>query len=135
MVSFTITEKGYNLNNPKGEYLTSVSEDFKNGPKVPVSYIGKLTSLVYERYLNGRTPLALVSMDNCSHNGTKLYKAVSTFAKKWVENGLADKEFEVYINNPKFVSFPWSMIDKIIPRPDASVKKMLLKVGFEDVGT
>lgn len=133
MVSFTITEKGYNLNNPKGEYLTSVAEDFKNGPKAPVSYIGKLTSLVYARYLNGRTPLALVSMDNCSHNGTKLYKAVSIFAKKWVENGVADKGFEIYINNPDFVSFPWSMIDKITPRPDESVKKMLLKAGFEDV--
>ncbi|HEY8803550.1 MAG TPA: mannitol dehydrogenase family protein [Clostridium sp.] len=132
MVSFTITEKGYSLNNPKGEYLPTVIEDFKNGPEVPVSYIGKLASLVYERYVEGKTPLALVSMDNCSHNGTKLFNAVSAFAKKWVENGVAEKGFETYINDPDFVSFPWSMIDKITPRPDESVKKMLVNDGFED---
>jgi fructuronate reductase len=133
MVSFTITEKGYSLNNVKGEYFPAVLEDFNKGPKSPVSYIGKLASLVHERYVNGKTPLALVSMDNCSHNGTKLYNAVSAFAKKWVENGLVDKGFEAYINNPECVSFPWSMIDKITPRPDGSVKEMLLKDGFEDV--
>ena len=31
------------------------------------------------------------------------------------------------------ISFPWSMIDKITPRPDPSVRKMLKDVGFEDV--
>ncbi|MGH4050150.1 MAG: mannitol dehydrogenase family protein [Clostridium sp.] len=133
MVSFTITEKGYSLVSPKGEFLPSVIEDFKNGPNAPVSYIGKLTSLVYSRYVSGKIPLALVSMDNCSHNGTKLYNAVSTFAKKWAESGIVDAGFEAYINDPKFVSFPWSMIDKITPRPDESVKEMLTKVGFEDV--
>ena len=30
------------------------------------------------------------------------------------------------------VSFPWSMIDKITPRPDEKVKEMLEKDGFED---
>lgn len=133
MVSFTITEKGYSLQGAKGEYLPAVLEDFKNGPKSPSSYIGKLAALVYQRYMNGKQPLALVSMDNCSHNGTRLYDAVSAFAKNWVEKGLVDEDFEVYINDPKFVSFPWTMIDKITPRPDSSVKEMLKKDGFEDV--
>lgn len=132
MVSFTITEKGYLLTNAKGEFTPSVMQDFENGPKQADSYIGKLVALLYERYLNGKTPIALVSMDNCSHNGTKLYNAVSEFAKKWVENGLVEKTFEEYINNPKCVSFPWSMIDKITPRPDESVKQMLQENGFED---
>lgn len=133
MVSFTITEKGYSLNNAKGEYLSAVIGDFSNGPKAPISYIGKLTALVYERYIHGKMSIALVSMDNCSHNGTKLYNAVSTFAKKWVQNGIVDKGFEEYIDNPKFVSFPWTMIDKITPRPDEKVKEILKKDGFEDV--
>ncbi|SNS73673.1 fructuronate reductase [Anaerovirgula multivorans] len=133
MVSFTITEKGYSLINAKGEYLPSVLEDFERGPKAPVSYIGKLASFVYERYTNLRAPLALVSMDNCSHNGTKLYNAVSTFAKKWVANGLVEAGFEKYVDDPNSVSFPWSMIDKITPRPDDSVKEMLKSDGFEDV--
>lgn len=133
MVSFTITEKGYSLVDAKGEYLPSVTDDFHRGVKAPQSVIGKLTSLVYERYRNGELPIALVSMDNCSHNGEQLYNAVNTFAEKWVKNGLVDKGFKSYIDNPKVVSFPWSMIDKITPRPDGSVKEMLLKDGFEDV--
>ena len=74
--------------------------------------------------------MPFVSIDNCSHNGTKLYKAVSTFARKWVENGQADKEFGVYSDKPEVCTSPGNMIDKITPTPDASVKKMLLKVGF-----
>ena len=71
-------------------------------------------------------------MDNCSHNGDKLYAAVDAYAKAWTENGKADKGFLEYIENPAMVSFPWSMIDKITPRPDDSVKKMLEEAGFTD---
>lgn len=133
MVSFTITEKGYSLRDSKGEFLPKVVEDFQNGPQSPVSYIGQITSLVYERFLNGKEPIALVSMDNVSHNGTKLYESVSAYVKEWVENGLVDGGFLDYVSNPKSVSFPWSMIDKITPRPDPSVREMLKEVGFEDV--
>ncbi|GAU75585.1 mannitol dehydrogenase family protein [Fusibacter sp. 3D3] len=133
MVSFTITEKGYSLVDSKGDYVTSVAQDFSNGPKAPISYIGKLVALLYERYLCDKAPIALVSMDNMAHNGTKLYNAVHTFAQKWVEKGFAESGFETYVNDPKSVGFPWSMIDKITPRPDQSVRAMLLKDGFEDV--
>lgn len=132
MVSFTITEKGYSLVSGNGEVLPDVKNDFETGPKTPRSYIGKLTSLCYERYLNGAQPIALVSMDNCSHNGSKLFDAVHAFATKWAENGFTEDGFKTYIEDPKKVSFPWSMIDKITPRPDDSVKKMLSEVGFDD---
>lgn len=133
MVSFTITEKGYKLIDGKGEYLPAVLKDFENGPKSPISYIGQITSLVYERFLAGEKPISLVSMDNMSHNGSKLYEAVSTYANKWVENKLVDIGFKDYIHNPELVSFPWSMIDKITPRPDPSIRKMLKDLGLEDV--
>lgn len=133
MVSFTITEKGYKLKDGKGEYLPGVIEDFENGPQNPVSYIGQVASLVYERYLHGRLPIALVSMDNMSHNGTKLYESVYEYANTWAETGLVDEGFRDYINDSKSVSFPWSMIDKITPRPDPGVRVMLRDVGFEDV--
>ncbi|MDR1362929.1 MAG: mannitol dehydrogenase family protein [Spirochaetaceae bacterium] len=131
MVSFTITEKGYSLSSPKGT-LPDVEVDFKAGPAKPASYIGRLTALCYERYKAGALPLALVSMDNCSHNGDKLYAAVENFARVWAEAGLVEKGFLDYIRDPKKVSFPWSMIDKITPRPDESVKLMLEKIGFTD---
>ena len=124
MVSFTITEKGYSLVNGKGELLPAVAADFAAGPEKPASYIGKVASLLYTRFKNGQLPIAMV---NCSHNGDKLYAAIHTFAEKWAENGLAEKDFVNYINEREKVSFPWSMIDKITPRPDASVEEILKK--------
>ena len=130
-MTFTITEKGYSLVNGKGEELPAVTADFAAGPAKPASYIGKVVSLLYARYQAGEKPIAMVSTDNCSHNGEKLYAAVSAFAKKWVENGLADAGFAAYIDDPAKVSFPWSMIDKITPRPDASVEAILKADGLE----
>ncbi len=132
MASFTITEKGYNLAKTTGEYFPEVLEDFKNGPSCPQNVMAKVVALAYERYLSGKHPIAFVSMDNCSHNGEKLYNAVKKVAVKWFENGYVDKGFIEYINNPELVSFPWSMIDKITPRPSETVKERLNKLGFED---
>ena len=133
MATFTITEKGYSLVDGKGAELPAVTTDFAAGPEKPVSYIGKVTALLYARYKAGEKPIAMVSTDNCSHNGDKLYAAVSAFANKWAENGLVEKGFADYINDSSKVSFPWSMIDKITPRPDASVEEILKQDGLEDL--
>ena len=133
IASFTITEKGYSLVNGKGELLPSVADDMKNGPEKPQSYIGKVVSLLYTRFQSGEKPIAMVSMDNCSHNGSKLFDAVHTFAAKWSETGLTAASFVEYIENPAKVSFPWSMIDKITPRPDPSVEELLKKDGVEEL--
>lgn len=131
MASFTITEKGYSLVNGKGDYLPGVPEDLANGPETAVSYMGKVTALVYARYEAGQKPIAMVSMDNCSHNGDKLYAAVNAFAESWVKNGVVDAGFLAYVNNKAKVSFPWTMIDKITPRPDVTVEAILKEDGIE----
>ncbi len=133
IVTFTITEKGYSLVNGKGELLPAVEADFAAGPERPGSYIGKVAALLYHRFVNGRLPIAMVSTDNCSHNGDKLYDAMNTFAKRWAENGVADAAFVDYVNDKAAVSFPWSMIDKITPRPDANVEKMLADDKLADL--
>lgn len=133
MASFTITEKGYSLVDGSGKELPAVTVDMKNGPASPNSYIGKVASLLYERYKNGKKPIAMVSMDNCSHNGDKLYQAIAAFAKTWEENGLVEAGFVDYVNNPYSVSFPCTMIDKITPRPDAFVCDLLRKDGLEEL--
>lgn len=48
---------------------------------------GKGAPLLYARYLAGQKPIAMVSMDNCSHNGDKLAAAITAFAKAWEGNG------------------------------------------------
>ena len=133
MCTFTITEKGYSLVNGKGEIIPDIASDFVEGPAQPKSYIGKVASLLYTRYQAGEKPIAMVSTDNCSHNGDKLKAAITAFAEKWVANGKAEAGFEAYIKESGKVSFPWSMIDKITPRPDASVEQMLKEDGVEEL--
>lgn len=132
MATLTITEKGYSLADGRGKLLPDISSDMVAGPEKPTSYLGKVVTLLYERYLAGEKPLAMISMDNCSHNGDKLYTAVKTFANAWTDAGQAEQGFADYVNDPKKVSFPWTMIDKITPRPDKSIEEMLEKDGVEE---
>ena len=87
MASFTITEKGYAVTDPKGNTLPAIEADFSKGPEKPASYLGKVVSLLYHRYLHGKLPIAMVSMDNCSHNGDKVKTGVLAYVNKWVESG------------------------------------------------
>jgi fructuronate reductase len=131
MASFTITEKGYSLTGREG-LLPDVAADYRNGPGAPASYLGRIAGLCHERYIKGALPLAMVSMDNCSHNGDKLFAVIESFAREWTGRNLAGKGFLDYIRNPGGLSFPWTMIDKITPRPDDEVRNMLVSAGFED---
>lgn len=130
VASFTITEKGYSLKNMAGDYLQDVQDDLANGPQQPKSVMAKVAALAYTRYKNGQFPIAFLSLDNCSHNGDKLFHSVAEIAGQWAGKGLVEPQFVEYISNPDKVSFPWSMIDKITPRPSESVKKMLNETGF-----
>jgi fructuronate reductase len=131
MVSFTITEKGYSLLDASGSYKEEVEKDFQAGPHKACSYFGKITGLLYERFRTCAKPLALVSMDNCSHNGDVLKHAVMAYVQAWIENGLAETDFLNYVEAN--ISFPWTMIDKITPRPDKSVEAMFKADGIEDL--
>lgn len=133
MASFTITEKGYKLRDVSGTYFKAIEEDFLSGPSCAESYMGKVAALCYERYLAGALPIAMVSMDNFSHNGDKLKTAVQTFAKEWEQRGLAEAGFLAYLEDKEKVSFPWTMIDKITPRPDEKVEKMLKSDGISGI--
>lgn len=133
MASFTITEKGYSLKNISGEFSPEVQKDLTGGPEHPENVISKITSLAYVRYQSGELPIAFVSLDNCSHNGEKLFNAVVTVAREWAKAGFVETEFLDYLGNPAKVSFPWSMIDKITPRPAESVREELTRDGVEGI--
>ncbi|WP_091461010.1 mannitol dehydrogenase family protein [Acetomicrobium thermoterrenum] len=133
MVSFTITEKGYSLADSNGEYFPQVLRELENFPSAPKTIMGLVAMLCYKRYQAGRLPIALVSMDNFFHNGDKLYEAINTFATNWAKNGLVDPGFVDYINDPKLVTFPWSMIDKITPRPSERIEALLESDGLKDM--
>jgi fructuronate reductase len=132
MISLTITEKSYNLRNADGSWQSQTVADFAGGPMKCRSYMAKVTALLYQRFLAGRLPLAVVSMDNCSHNGSRLAEAVLTFAAAWEQAGMVQQGFSSYLQDSNCIGFPWTMIDKITPRPDERVKEMLEAVGFTD---
>ncbi len=134
MASLTITEKGYNIMDGHGDYFPAVLSDMENGPDKTESYIGKIAALCHARFAAGGAPIAMVSMDNCSHNGSRLETAVLAFADAWEQRGLCLAGFAAYVRDKSRVSFPWSMIDKITPRPDDSVREMLENDGLEDMG-
>ncbi len=113
MVSFTITEKGYTDN-----------ED---------SAMGILTNMLYERYKDNKTPIAIVSMDNCSHNGDRIKESVLSIAEKWLDRGITDKGFIDYISDENMVSFPITMIDKITPRPSEAIANDLKRDRLENM--
>lgn len=133
MISFTVTEKGYALKGANGEYLPYVKPDLENGPETPVGAMAVVTALLYERFKSCKAPLAVVSMDNCSHNGEKLQSAVTTMANEWLDRGLIDADFIDYISDENKISFPWSMIDKITPRPSTEIADALEADGIDSM--
>ena len=130
MVSFTITEKGYSLIRADGSLLPDVAADFGAGPAAPASYIGKLAACVTSGTWRRNCP-GLGEHGQLLHNATGCGRG-DAFAEKWVAQGLAQSGFAAYLADPAKISFPWTMIDKITPRPDEAVRQMLLDCGFED---
>lgn len=133
MASFTITEKGYALRNMNGELLPVVVADMQNGPEQAHHAMAVVAAMLYARYQAGAMPIAMVSMDNCSHNGEKLRASVLEIVAAWVKNGFVPEDFAVYVSDETRVSFPWSMIDKITPRPAEVIEQQLTQAGFEDM--
>lgn len=133
MLSFTITEKGYQLKRTDGSLLPVVESDMKEGPSKARHAMSIVAALLLERFNSGAAPIAVVSMDNCSHNGEKLMTAVLAVATAWRDNGFVSDAFIDYISDDSRVSFPWTMIDKITPRPHPAVRESLERDGFEEM--
>ena len=133
MISFTVTEKGYALKGSDGNYLPFVVPDIEKGPEAPVGAMAVVTAMLYHRFTTCKAPLAVVSMDNCSHNGEKLQTSVLTMAQEWQQRGFVTADFIGYLKDESKISFPWSMIDKITPRPSTDIADALEADGIEEM--
>lgn len=133
MVTFTITEKGYALTGLDGAFLPEIEADLTHGPSQCIHTMSWVASLLLDRYQAGGFPIAMVSTDNCSQNGKKLRTSVLTIARKWLENGLVCEGYLNWLCDEEHVSFPWTMIDKITPRPAPAVGQMLTDAGIEQM--
>ena len=130
LVTFTITEKGYALRNAEGNYFGYVQADLANGPEKVTGAMGIVTAMLYARYQAGKLPLSLVSMDNVARNGEKLRNSVMETAMVWKEMGHVDAGFVDYVSDESVVAFPWTMIDKITPRPSTEIADALEADGI-----
>jgi len=119
IISFTITEKGYAVN----------PDAICDGPKSAITTLEHAAAGLYARFLAKSQPLALVTMDNFAENGTKLADAIAAIADKWSSQGSVPADFVDYV---KAQAYPWTMIDKITPRPSEAVAKLLAADGYTD---
>ena len=133
IVSFTITEKGYALRDADGKLYEDAAKDMENGPEHPLTCMGFIASLLFTRFNAGAYPLALVSMDNCSHNGDKLKSSVLEIIDAWVAKGFVEDSFRRYVDDPSRIAYPWTMIDKITPRPSDEILNKLTHLGIDNL--
>lgn len=133
LLSMTITEKGYRIEDQENQLLPVIEEDAANGLSKPKHVMSVITALLYYRYLAGEKPIACVSMDNCSHNGDKLKYGISRIADLWYKNGFVTSGFLNYLKDSNKVTYPLTMIDKITPRPSEIVGNQLSSLGIEQM--
>nr|WP_256557744.1 mannitol dehydrogenase family protein [Marinobacterium sedimentorum] len=119
IVSLTITEGGYLLDDHSGEF------DFSNAdivhdlaqPESPRSVFGYLSAALAMRRARNLPAFTLMSCDNLPHNGDKARHALLSFAARQ-DPALADWIAEN-------ASFPNSMVDRITPMTTAAHKQLL----------
>ncbi|QLC73021.1 mannitol dehydrogenase family protein [Pseudomonas sp. LPB0260] len=127
IVSLTITEGGYCMDDSSGEFLAELP-DIQNDlahPEAPRSVFGFLCAALARRRAAGTPAFTLMSCDNLPHNGTVTRKALLSFAN------LADPELAAWIEAN--VSFPNAMVDRITPMTsDAHRQQLAERHGIED---
>ncbi|BCD90624.1 D-mannonate oxidoreductase [Francisella halioticida] len=109
IITYTITEKGYYVD------LSTQKLDFENPDiiydldniKTPKTAIGITVAGLYKRWQENSEAITLLSCDNMPNNGKILRKAILEFVNK------LDNELSSWIS--KNVSFPSSMVDRIVP--------------------
>jgi mannitol 2-dehydrogenase len=127
IVSLTITEGGYHVNQVTGELDASdpgLTADLEAGA-TPVSVFGFVIEALARRRTAGVQPFTVMSCDNIPGNGHVAKKMLTSFAR------LKDPELADWIERE--VRFPNSMVDRITPvTTDADRAALAEKFGIDD---
>ncbi len=126
IISLTITEGGYNLNEGSGEFDFSnpaIVEDLKN-PGSPKTVFGYLTQAMKLRMNRGIGGCTIQSCDNIQGNGDVAKKALLDYV------GQAEPELYSWIEAN--VTFPNAMVDRITPVTVDADKDKLREEFFID---
>jgi len=127
IVSLTVTEGGYNLNDITGEFdadNADVRHDLAEGA-VPRTTFGLVTEALRVRRERGVGPFTVMSCDNLQGNGELSRRVFAAFAR------LRDPELGDWIERE--VRFPNSMVDRITPQTtDADREEVRERFGIQD---
>lgn len=127
IVTLTVTEKGYgiepasgDLNRADNAVLADIND--ANGAR---SVPGILVTALAARKQNGQGGFTILSCDNMPHNGKRVKRAVLAMA------ALRDSALADWIEEN--VSFPSSMVDRIVPAmTDQALQKIAKQFGLND---
>ena len=127
IVSLTITEGGYHVNQVTGEFDPGdpgLQHDLEPGA-VPTSAFGLVVEGLARRRAAGVPAYTVMSCDNIPGNGHVAKKMLTSFAR------LKDPELADWIESE--VRFPNSMVDRITPvTADADKEALAERFGIED---
>jgi len=128
IVSLTVTEGGYNLDDVTGEFdpaAPDVQHDLAAGA-VPRTTFGLVTEGLRRRRERGLAPFTIMSCDNLPGNGHLTRRAFTSFAR------LRDRELGEWIESE--VRFPNSMVDRITPATtDGDRRQVSERFGVDDL--
>ncbi|MDV6374994.1 mannitol dehydrogenase family protein [Deinococcus arenicola] len=127
IVSLTVTEGGYSINNATGEFDPTgadIAHDLAPGA-VPRTVFGLITEGLRRRRERGIPPFTVMSCDNIQGNGHVTQGALSAFARH--------KDAELGEWMTREVAFPNSMVDRITPMTtDKDRQELSDQSGIED---
>ncbi len=127
IVSLTITEGGYYIDEGTGEFLANhpgIQHDLRN-PEAAKSSFGLIAEALDRRRLRGLPAFTVMSCDNLQGNGHVTERVLLGYA------GLRKPELQEWI--AANVAFPNSMVDRITPQTTpADVAFVAQRFGIED---
>lgn len=126
IVSLTISEGGYYLDEQTGEFRTDdpdIVEDLAR--EHPLTVFGVLTAALAARRATGTEPFTVMSCDNLRQNGDTSRRALVGYARA------VDAELADWIE--RSVAFPNSMVDRIAPTVSEQTREQLNRAtGIDD---
>ncbi len=137
IISLTITEAGYHLDATTGELDLSspgIADDLAARPAqgtLPSTMLGLLAYGLLRRHATGGAPVTVLSCDNLVANGDTVRRAVLGFCRAAGADAGADDAFFDWVE--RSVTFPNSMVDRIVPAPTETTRQTAQQVlGLED---
>ena len=128
IVSMTITEGGYLVNQDTGEFDAddpSIRADLEPGA-VPHTVFGFVVAALARRRAEGRAPFTVMSCDNLPGNGDVAQRMICAFAR------LKDPDLADWME--AHVAFPNSMVDRITPvTTEQDIQRLTEQFGVTDL--